>query len=276
MRIPIGHRTGCVTMTNTGAEPAGRGRASFFVFSGLVFAISAAVTIYFCRSMSGGMTMPGGWTMSMMWMRMPGQTWTASFAMFLLMWLAMMVAMMLPSALPMLSNFHRSAGKTNVAGVTTMLVACGYFIIWMVVGIVVYGVGMGWACVTMQSPILSRAVPTMTGTALILAGFFQFTRWKAAGLKRCREPFCVRSNNPCIGPGAGFSHGIRQGVSCMICCAGIMLAAVAIGVMNPAVMLVVGVVIAVEKMISKPQSIVRWMGIAAIFAGIVVLLRSIF
>ena len=45
------------------------------------------------------MEMPGGWTMSMMWMRMPGQTWFASALSFLFMWLAMMVALMLPSAL---------------------------------------------------------------------------------------------------------------------------------------------------------------------------------
>jgi predicted metal-binding membrane protein len=78
------------------------------MFSGLVFAVSATATIYFSRSMSGGMEMPDGWTMSMMWMRMPGQTWTASAAMFMLMWLAMMVAMMLPSALPMLLSFRQS------------------------------------------------------------------------------------------------------------------------------------------------------------------------
>jgi len=47
------------------------------------------------------MEMPGGWTMSMMWMRMPGQTWFASALSFQFMWLAMMVTMMMPSALPM-------------------------------------------------------------------------------------------------------------------------------------------------------------------------------
>ena len=39
----------------------------------------APVTVAWCSSMSamGGMPMPGGWTMSMAWMRMPGQTWPA-------------------------------------------------------------------------------------------------------------------------------------------------------------------------------------------------------
>ncbi|HSR96291.1 MAG TPA: hypothetical protein VLM79_04430, partial [Kofleriaceae bacterium] len=50
---------------------------AFFGVSALLFAASAAVTIKWCASMSamGGMPMPGGWTMSMAWMRMPGQTW---------------------------------------------------------------------------------------------------------------------------------------------------------------------------------------------------------
>ena len=52
----------------------------------IAFIASVAATVYFCRSMCCQMEMPGGWTMSMMWMRMPGQTWLASATSFLLMW----------------------------------------------------------------------------------------------------------------------------------------------------------------------------------------------
>ncbi len=41
--------------------------------------------------------MPGGWTMSMTWMRMPGQTWAGAATTFLGIWVVMMVAMMMPS-----------------------------------------------------------------------------------------------------------------------------------------------------------------------------------
>ena len=49
---------------------------TFFGTSALLFAASAALTTVWCGSMStmGGMPMPGGWTMSMTWMRMPGET----------------------------------------------------------------------------------------------------------------------------------------------------------------------------------------------------------
>jgi hypothetical protein len=56
----------------------------FILVCALAFVVGVVATIYFCRSMSGGMGMPGGWTMSMTWMRMPGQSWTSSVAMFLL------------------------------------------------------------------------------------------------------------------------------------------------------------------------------------------------
>src|SRR5438445_10183626 len=75
----------------------------FFGVSALLFAASAAVTIAWCTSMSamGGMPMPGGWTMSMTWMLMPGQTWPGAAASFLCMWVVMMIAMMMPSLVPM-------------------------------------------------------------------------------------------------------------------------------------------------------------------------------
>ena len=105
---------------NEASLPAGFIAVSVFAFVAGVWA-----TAYYCRAMAGGMDMPGGWTMSMMWMRMPGQTWFASAISFLLMWLAMMVAMMLPSALPTFL-------KTRRQWASLCYVASGYFAIWLV------------------------------------------------------------------------------------------------------------------------------------------------
>src|SRR5436190_20246407 len=114
--------------------------AEFIAVCVLAFVAGVSATVYFCRSMCCEMQMPGGWTMSMMWMRMPGQTWAASATSFLLMWLVMMVAMMMPSALPMfLHTGHSLAGfrMANTPAVL-MLVAAGYFAIWLAAGAVVY------------------------------------------------------------------------------------------------------------------------------------------
>ena len=65
-----------------------------------------------------GMPMPGGWTMSMTWMRMPGQTWPGAAASFLGMWIVMMVAMMLPSLVPMLWRYRKAVdGQATRASV---------------------------------------------------------------------------------------------------------------------------------------------------------------
>src|SRR5262245_15602489 len=94
------------------------GRAShhaFFGVSALLFAASTVTTIVWCASMSatGGMPRPGGWTMSMAWMRMSGQTWPGAAATFLGMWIVMMVAMMLPSLVPMLRRYREAVGGTG-------------------------------------------------------------------------------------------------------------------------------------------------------------------
>jgi predicted metal-binding membrane protein len=85
------------------------------------------------------MPMPGGWTMSMAWMRMPGQTWPGAAASFLGMWVVMMVAMLLPSLVPMLWRYRQAVGRTGETrlGRLTALVGVGYFFVWIVFGRIV-------------------------------------------------------------------------------------------------------------------------------------------
>src|SRR5438093_1030932 len=154
------------------------GRA-FFGVSALLFAASAAVTIVWCASMSamGEMPMPGGWTMSMAWMRMPGQTWPGAAASFLGMWVVMMVAMMLPSLVPMLWRYRQAVGRTGETrlGRLTALVGVGYFFVWTVFGMAAFPLGVAVAAVEMQTPTLARAVPIAVGVVVLIAGSLQLT-----------------------------------------------------------------------------------------------------
>src|SRR5438552_13876565 len=135
---------------------------AFFGVSALLFAASAAATIVWCASMSamGEMPMPGGWTMSMAWMRMPGQTWSGTAASFLGMWVVMMVAMMLPPLVPMLWRFRAAVGRAGETrlGRLTALVGAGYFGVWTVFGIVAFPLGLTLTTIEMQQPELARAV----------------------------------------------------------------------------------------------------------------------
>ncbi len=203
--------------------------------------------------------MPGGWTMSMMWMRMPGQSWTISAAMFLLMWLAMMVAMMMPSALPTFL-------KTRRRWVSLYFMASGYFAIWLAAGVVIYPLGVAFATEAMQSVLISRAVPWLLGVSLIAAGAIQFTRWKMTHLLRCRSPFgCAAS---CPQNETNFRLGCKQGVECCVCCAPPMTILLALGMMNPLVIIVVAMVIGAEKLFPRPAIVAQLVGISAIIAGV--------
>ena len=59
--------------TPTFGTDTARERA-FLAASAILFIASVVATVYWCGSMSGSVTMPGGWTISMAW-SMSGQTW---------------------------------------------------------------------------------------------------------------------------------------------------------------------------------------------------------
>jgi len=249
----------------------------FYLSAVFVFLASAIATIWFCSSMSGGMEMPGRWTMSMMWMPMAGQTWLAASAMFLFMWLAMMVAMMLPSAVPMLILYRRALHfrKDPSADIATWLMAAGYFFVWLGVGAIAYGAGVAVAWAAMRWPLVSRLIPAAGGGALILCGVFQFTPWKMACLSHCRDPlhFCAAHLDG--GAAGGWRLGLHHGAFCAACCWGLMLIQLVLGVMNLIVMVIVAAVIALEKLVPRAQFIVWVTGGVAIAAGLVLIVRSI-
>jgi predicted metal-binding membrane protein len=242
---------------------AGCERASppveFIAICVFAFVASAAATVYFCRSMCCEMEMPGGWTMSMMWTRMPSQTWLASAMDFQLMWLAMMVAMMLPSALPMFLNSKR-------APVSLSMMATGYFAVWLASGVGVYMLGVAFGAAAMRWESFSCIVPALFGAALIAAGAFQFTRWKMTGLRGCRSRFgCLTA---CPERETNFRLGCKQGAACCLCCAGPTMILVVLGMMNPLVIVGVSIVIAAEEILPRPEITARLVGIAALVAGV--------
>jgi predicted metal-binding membrane protein len=255
-------------------------RASYYAFlavSALLFAASAAVTIVWCASMSamGEMPMPGGWTMSMAWMRMPGQTWPGAAASFLGMWVVMMVAMMLPSLVPMLWRYRRAVGSTGETrlGLLTVLVGGGYFFVWTVLGMAAFPLGVALAAVEMQQPPLARAVPIAVGMVVLIAGALQFSTWKARHLACCREaPGCDRTLP--AGAGTAWRHGLRLGLHCSHCCAGLMVILLVLGVMDLRAMAVVGAAITIERLAPAGERVARVIGVVVVGAGLLLLVRA--
>ena len=250
---------------------------AFFGVSALLFATSAAVTVAWCASMSamGGMPMPGGWTMSMAWMRMPGQSWAGAAASFLGMWIVMMAAMMLPSLVPMLRRYRQAVGRADETRLDrlTALVGFGYFLVWTVFGMAAFPLGVALAAVAMQQPALARAVPLAVGAVILIAGCLQFTAWKLRHLACCREA-PGRGRALSADAGTAWLHGLRLGLHCSQCCAGLMAVLLVIGVMDLRVMAVVGAAIAVERLSPAGDWIARATGALVIGAGLFLIARA--
>jgi predicted metal-binding membrane protein len=244
---------------------------TFFAVAALIFSAGAAATIVWCASMSAmdGMPMPGGWTMSMVWMPMPGQTWLGAAASFLGMWVVMMVAMMLPSLLPMLWRYRRAVGTTGETrlGRLTALVGLGYFLVWTMFGMAAFLLGAALAAVEMQQPALARAVPLAVSGTVLSAGVLQFTAWKARQLAWCREAPVCRCTLP-ADANAALRHGLRLGLHCSYCCAGPMAVLLVTGVMDLRAMLVVAAAITIERLAPAGERAARVTGAAAIAAGL--------
>ncbi len=250
---------------------------AFFGVSALLFAASAAVTIVWCASMSamGEMTMPGGWTMSMAWMRMPGQTWAGAAASFLGMWVAMMMAMMLPSLVPMLRRYRQAVGRPGEPrlGRLTVLVGVGYFFVWTVFGMAAFPLGVALAAVEMQQPALAQAVPIAVGVVVVIAGALQFTAWKMRHLACCREMPGRGRTLPADG-GTAWRHGVRLGLHCSRCCAGLIAILLVLGVMDLRAMAVVSVAITVERLLPAGERIAQATGAVIVMAGALLIAQA--
>jgi predicted metal-binding membrane protein len=242
-----------------------------------VFLLAAAYTFYAARGMSGGMRMPGGWTMPMMWMAMPGQSLAGSAIAFLLMWQAMMIAMMLPSSWPMLELYSRVARHTGqrLPTFNTVLAGAGYFMVWGAFGAIAFVAGFEISRAAMISPRLSRWIPAAAGVSLVLAGIWQLTPLKQSCLKHCREPLLFLGHAYKPGLWGAFRVGLHHGAFCAVCCWALMLMQIVLGVMNLAVMAVVAAIIATEKLWKRGPLLARLVGAMSIIAGIVMVARSI-
>lgn len=272
----------------------------FFGVSALLCVCSAALTIHWCASMSmRAMPMPGGWTMSMTWMRMPDQTWFGAAASFVGMWVTMMVAMMLPSLTPILWRYYQimrqNTGKTMTltAGQVvrqpnglateqareahrvrlTLMVGMGYFLVWTLIGMAAYPIGVALATIEMQSLALAHVVPIAAAIVVLMAGALQFTAWKANLLVCCREaPSCyLLTSNVCF----AWRYGLRLGFQCSCCCAGMTAILFVSGIMDLRTMAIITAAITAERLLPAGEQVARIIGVVVVAVGLLMIARSV-
>lgn len=251
------------------APAAGKGERPFLAVSALLFALSFGATAYCCDAMSGGMEMPGGWTLSMAWMRMPGQSWPGAAALFLGMWLLMMAAMMLPALVPMLLAYH----SIRRPAIGCWLAGAGYLTVWLAFGALAYLPGVLFAALALNSGLFARCVPALTGIAVVFLGAFQMTEWKLGQLARCRAV------TPCAtGAAQGQSawrHGVQLGLCCLRCNANLMLVQLLAGVMDLKLMALLTLAVSAERLAPAPRTVACVVGVVIVAAGAVMFTRDL-
>jgi predicted metal-binding membrane protein len=204
---------------------------------------------------------------------MPGQTWAGAAASFLGMWVVMMAAMMTPSLIPVLWRYRQAVVRTGEKrqSALTALVGAGYFFVWTVFGMAAFPLGVALATVAMEHPALSRAVPTAVGLVVLIAGALQFTAWKARHLACCREA-PGRGRTLPADAGAAWRHGLRLGLHCSYCCAGLTAILLVIGVMDLRAMSVVATATTVERLAG--ERVARAIGVVVVGAGLTLIVRA--
>lgn len=252
-------------------------RCAFFGAAALLFTASAAATIVWSASMSsmGRMPMPGGWTMSLAWTRMCGQTWLDLAAAFLGMWVVMMAAMMLPSLTPVLWRYHEALGRTGATRPTrlTTVAALAYFQVWAAFGMVAFAPGVVLAALEMRWPALARAVPFAGAMIVLGAGALQFTTWKARHLACCRKISACSPTLPASAATA-WRYGLRLGLNCGCCCAGLTAVLLVIGIMDLRAMAAVTVAVTVERLAPAGERVARAIGAVVVGSGLLLIAQA--
>ncbi|HEU4720162.1 MAG TPA: DUF2182 domain-containing protein [Gemmatimonadaceae bacterium] len=252
-------------------------RRAILGVAALLFAASAAITVRACGSMGAGsgMPMPGGWTMSMVWMRMPGQWWPGAAASFLGMWMLMMVAMMLPSLVPMLWRYREAVRGTDGQrlGARIALVGLAYFFVWTLIGAAVFALGALLAALEMREPALARLVPIAAGVVVLIAGASQLTRWKARHLA-CWRDASWHGGARRATAGTAWSHGVRLGLQCGVGGAGPMAILLVAGIMDLRAMAVMTAVVTAERLAPAGERVARIAGIVAVGAGLALIVGA--
>ena len=201
-------------------------------------------------------------------------SWATGFAV-VVMWAGMMFAMMLPSAAPMILAFDEMERRNAEGGRATsrsLAFAGAYLLVWVAYSVLAAGAQWGLQAGAMLTPMIVSNSAWLTAGLLILAGLYQLTPLKQACLRHCRTPLGFLMAEWREGTRGAFAMGLKHGLYCAGCCWALMLLLFVAGVMNPAWIVFLTVVVALEKWPVLPVWIARLFGAALLLAGGAVLL----
>ncbi len=167
-------------------------------------------------------------------------------------WLVMAAAMMLPSALPLVYEFAQHAEGRRGWPIATAAMGITYLSVWLVFGMLCYAayriIGMPWS-----------DQHVIAGLALVVAALYALTPIKRLNEAHCRELCALHGPLPFNLLHSAFSVGMRYGLSCLGCTAGLMVSAVLIGMTSLGWMAIISGLVMVYKLAPPLDGKNRWL-----------------
>jgi predicted metal-binding membrane protein len=192
----------------------------------------------------------------------------AGFGGLFAMWAVMSVAMMAPTAVPAFRTWATLPGGASGGAVGTLALGLGYLMVWL-------GASGGFALAQQALGARGWLAPDgaslsswLTAALFALAGVYQFSRFKAACLSRCRLPLTFFLERWRPGPVAAARSGVDLGLVCLGCCWALMALAFVGGMSSLLWMGLATVLMVVEKLPDIGRHVTRPLGWALLAGAI--------
>jgi len=198
-------------------------------------------------------------------------SWTLADALLLLvMWSAMMAAMMVPGASPMIAAFatiNRRRRARSALYVPTAVFLLGYLIAWT--GFSVLATALQWLLQMsgLLTTMMQSASRYWSAALFFAAGVYQFSPLKERCLTYCRSPDGFILSEWRDGNLGAVVMGLRHGLFCIGCCAGLMLLLFAVAVMDLRWVAALTALVTAEKLLPRPTIWRIAIGVGLLAAG---------
>jgi predicted metal-binding membrane protein len=183
-------------------------------------------------------------------------SWTpVDAALILAMWSAMMAAMMVPGASPMITAFatiNRRRRERSAPYVPTAVFLIGYLVGWTGFSILATILQCLLQMTGLLTTMMQSASNYWSAALFFAAGLYQFSPLKQTCLTYCRSPDGFILSEWRNGNLGAVIMGVRHGVFCLGCCAGLMLLLFAVAVMDLRWVAVLTTLVTAEKLLPRP------------------------
>jgi predicted metal-binding membrane protein len=183
-------------------------------------------------------------------------SWTPVDALLLLvMWSAMMAAMMVPGASPMITAFatiNLRRRERSASHVPTAVFLLGYLIAWVGFSILATALQGLLQMTGLLTTMMQSASYYWSAALFFAAGLYQFSPLKERCLTYCRSPDGFILSEWRDGNLGAVVMGLRHGLFCMGCCAGLMLLLFAVAVMDLRWVAALTALVTAEKVFPRP------------------------